>query len=161
MSTPNSEAHHYECRLQWTGAQEGGARDYESYSREHRVDIQGKPPLTMTADPTFRGDPAIWNPEDLLVAALSSCHFLSYIALCVRSGVTVVAYEDRATGTMDKVDRKVRFTDVVLHPKVTIAEGSDPDKARALHERAHALCFIANSVNFPVRNEPVIEVAPT
>jgi organic hydroperoxide reductase OsmC/OhrA len=107
----------------------------------------------------FRGDPALHNPEDLLVAALSSCHFLSYAALCARTGVTVVAYEDDASGTMDRVDGVTRFTEVVLRPRVTVAAGSDADKARALHARAHALCFIASSVNFPVRNEPTIVFA--
>ena len=159
-STSHSEAHFYQCRLAWTGASMGSSHDYEAYSREHRLDFEGKPSLTSSADPAFRGDRALHNPEDLLVAALASCHFLSYLAFCSRSGVTVIAYEDQATGKMEKVDRVMRFTEVVLHPKVTIAGGSDPEKARELHDRAHAACFIANSVNFPVRNEPVIVVAP-
>ncbi|NUQ73593.1 MAG: OsmC family protein [Polyangiaceae bacterium] len=160
MSTSHQEPHVFECHLVWTGANPGGTTDYNSYSREYRVDFKGKASLTGSSAPAFLGDPALHNPEDLLVAALSSCHFLSYVALCARSGVNVLAYEDDATGTMERVNRTMRFTEVVLRPKVTIAEGSDPTMAKALHERAHAVCFIANSVNFPVRTEPEIEVSP-
>ncbi len=159
MSDPSHDKHLFKARLVWTGAKGGGTTSYDAYSREYRVEIEGKEPLAGSAAPVFKGDPSLPNPEDYLVAALSSCHFLSYAALCARSGVNVIAYEDAATGTMEKVDRVVRFTEVILRPRVTIAKGSDPEKARALHERAHALCFIANSVNFPVRNEPVIEVS--
>jgi len=143
----------------WTGAVKGGSTSYETYSREYRLDLKGKPSIRGTAAPVYRGDPSLPNPEDLLVASLSACHFLSYVALCARAGINVIAYEDEAEGTMDKVDRVERFTEVRLRPKVTVAPGSDPEKARALHERAHAICFIANSVNFPVRNEPTITVA--
>jgi organic hydroperoxide reductase OsmC/OhrA len=158
MSDPNNDKHVFEAHLVWTGAGRGGTSSYEAYSREYRVDLAGKPPLVGSAAPVFRGDPALPNPEEYLVAALSSCHFLSYAALCARSGVHLLGYEDDASGTMEKVDRVVRFTEVVLRPRVKISRSSDPEKARSLHERAHALCFIANSVNFPVRNEPAIEI---
>src|SRR5262249_13030444 len=143
----------------WTGAARGGTTSYESYSREVRVDVDGKPPLALSAAPSFRGDPSLHNPEDLLVAALSSCHFLSYAALCARGGIAVVGYEDHATGTVDRVDGVTRFTEVVLRPRVTVAPGSDVEKARALHEKAHAICFIASSVDFDVRHEPTVVVA--
>jgi organic hydroperoxide reductase OsmC/OhrA len=154
-------AHHFACHLVWTGATSGATTGYEQYSREVRVDVEGKPPLPLSAAPAFRGDPALHNPEDLLVAALSSCHFLSYAALCARSGIHVVAYEDDAVGTLDRADGVTRFTEVVLRPRVTVAPGSDVEKARALHERAHAICFIASSVDFDVRHEPTIVVAGT
>jgi organic hydroperoxide reductase OsmC/OhrA len=160
MSTSQQDSHVFECHLVWTGSEQGGTTAYEAYSREYRVDFKGKTSLVGSSAPTFRGDPSIHNPEDLLVAALSGCHFLSYASLCARSGVNVLAYEDNATGTMERVNRTMRFTEVVLRPKVTIAEGSDPEMAKALHERAHAICFIANSVNFSVRNEPEIEISP-
>ncbi len=159
MNAPHSDQHRFETRLVWTGATKGGSTSYDSHSREYRVDMKGKPSIRGTSAPAFRGDPALPNPEDLLVASISACHFLSYVALCARGGVNVIAYEDDAHGTMDKVDRVVRFTEVVLRPRVTIAPGSDPERALALHERAHAICFIANSVNFPVRHEPTITVA--
>jgi organic hydroperoxide reductase OsmC/OhrA len=124
----------------WTGAAKGPTADYDTYSREYRVDFEGKPSLRGTAAPVFRGDPALHNPEDLLVAALSGCHCLSYLALCARAGIHVVAYEDEVFGRMERVDGVVRFTDVLLKPKVSIAPGSDAEKGRALHERAHAIC---------------------
>lgn len=158
MSASGTE-HRFESRLVWTGATKGPATNYETYSRECRADFPGKPSIKLTSAPAFRGDPTIADPEDLLVASLSACHFLSYVALCARNGVHVITYEDDAVGIMARVDRVIKFTDVLLRPRVTIAAGSDPEKARALHERAHHDCFIANSVNFPVRNEPAISVA--
>lgn len=158
MSGAN-EPHRFECRLVWTGAMKGSTANYDTYSREYRVDFQGKPSIRASSAPAFRGDPALHNPEDLLVAALSGCHALSYLALCARGGVLVTSYEDEVYGTMERVNGVVKFTEVMLHPKVTIAPGSDGEKARALHERAHAICFVANSVNFPVRNQPTISVA--
>ncbi|MEK7316568.1 MAG: OsmC family protein [Candidatus Eisenbacteria bacterium] len=157
--SPATNAHEFTCRLVWTGAAKGGATDYEAYSRECRVDFVGKLSIRGTSAPAFRGDPALTNPEDLLVASLSMCHFLSYIALCARKGVNVIAYEDEAVGKMERVERTFKFTDVLLKPRVSIAPGSDPELARSLHERAHHECFIANSVNFPVRNEPTISVS--
>ncbi|HEY2924385.1 MAG TPA: OsmC family protein [Candidatus Eisenbacteria bacterium] len=154
-----SEEHEFKSRLVWTGAAKGATSTYEGYSREYRIDIPGKPSLRGSAAQQFRGDPSLHDPEDLLVAALSACHCLSYLAVCARGGVHVVSYEDDADGTMARVEGVVRFTEVTLHPKVTIAPGSDAEKAKALHERAHAACFIANSVNFPVRNSPTITAA--
>jgi organic hydroperoxide reductase OsmC/OhrA len=151
--------HRYRVRTLWTGAGSGPTADYRGYSREYVVEIEGKPPLAGSADPSFRGDPALHNPEELLVAALSACHMLSYLALCARGGVGVVSYEDTATGTMTLRDGKLRFTEVTLHPMVTIRAGDDPAKARALHRQAHAECFIASSVNFPVQNQPRVTEA--
>ena len=159
MSESHQGDHKFECRLVWSGAAKGPTSTYEGYSREYRVDIPGKPSIRGTAAPVYHGDPALMNPEDLLVAALSACHLLSYLAVCARAGVHVIGYEDEVDGTMARVDGVVRFTEVMLHPKVTIAPGSDAEKARALHERAHAVCFIANSVNFPVRHTPTITAA--
>ena len=161
MSTKPSHEHRFECRLVWTGARHGGTTNYETYSREYRVDIPGKVSIRGTSAPAFRGDPKLANPEDLLVAALSACHFLTYVAYCARDGVNVTGYEDDATGIMQRVDGVTRFTDVLLKPRVTVAPGADIEKARALHEKAHHGCFIANSVNFPVRHEPEIVVAAT
>ncbi len=148
--------HHYTVKTVWTGADQGPARDYKTYSRAYRVEIAGKPPLEGSADPGFRGDPARHNPEDLLVASLSGCHMLWYLHLCTVKGVTVIAYEDDAQGTMVAEPHNGRFTEVVLHPVVTISPDSDAQVAESLHEPAHAECFVANSVNFPVRCQPQI-----
>ena len=150
------QAHHYQAHLIWAGAARGATVSYESYSREYLVEIEGKAALKGSADPNFRGDPTLHNPEELLVAALSACHMLSYLALCARARIAVTGYDDYATGTMSQVDGKTRFTEVVLRPVVRLGSGSDVEKAKSLHERAHAICFIANSVNFEVRHEATV-----
>ncbi len=152
--------HTFVCRLVWTGSAAGPTSSYESYSREYEVAFDGKPILRGTASPVFRGDAALHNPEDLLVAALSGCHMLSYLALCARVGIAVVDYEDAAAGILGHADGTLKFTDVLLKPRVTLAAGSEAhvERAQALHTKAHAGCFIARSVNFPVRHEATVRV---
>jgi organic hydroperoxide reductase OsmC/OhrA len=155
-----SKSHQYDLKLVWSGARQGPTETYASYSREYVIEIKGKPPITGSADPEYRGDPALANPEDMLLAALSACHMLSYLAVCALGKIKVVSYEDAATGTLAEIaPQRSAFTDVVLRPRVVIAPGSDIAKAKALHEQAHKICFIANSVNFPVRHEPEISLA--
>jgi organic hydroperoxide reductase OsmC/OhrA len=148
--------HLYRARLHWTGAAAGPARTYHDYSRAYLLEIDGKPALYGSADPHFRGDASAHNPEDLLVGALAACHLLSYLAECTRAGISVVSYQDDARGEMTLIEGKIRFREVVLAPSVVIGADDDPDAALQLHERAHAECFIANSVNFPVRHKPTI-----
>jgi organic hydroperoxide reductase OsmC/OhrA len=154
LHTP--KVHVYRGVTLWTGAQAGGTTGYDAYSREYTFSIAGKAPIRGSADVPFRGDPQLHNPEELLLCALSTCHMLSYLAECARGGIVVTAYADDATGTMTFAAGRLRFTDVLLRPRVTLASG-DPAKAAALHTRAHDGCFIANSVNFPVRHEPTFE----
>jgi organic hydroperoxide reductase OsmC/OhrA len=153
------ERHEYRTTLLWTGASAGPTRSYQSYSREYEFQSPGKPAVRGSADAHFRGDASLYNPEDLLVIALATCHLLSYLAECARAGVEVVSYEDEALGTMTVEDGRLRFTDVLLRPRVTVVAGTDLEKARRLHETAHAGCYIANSVNFPVRHDVVVTVA--
>ena len=148
--------HHYRVDVEWTGNLGSGTDGYRSYSRDHAIRIAGKPELAGSSDTAFRGDAARHNPEDMLVAALSTCHMLSYLHMATVAGVVVTAYADAAEGTMQTEGDGGRFTEVVLHPTVTISATSDPAKAEAAHEAAHHACFIANSVNFPVRCEPRI-----
>lgn len=156
----HGKVHRYDTTVSWTGNLGSGTSSYRAYARNHEIATGGKPPIAGSSDPAFRGDASRHNPEDLLVAALSACHMLSYLHLCAVSGVVVVAYEDRASGEMRETDDGGgRFTSVVLRPRVTISAG-DPEVARALHEKAHHLCFIASSVSFPVTCEPEI-AAPT
>ena len=155
----NVRPHVYATRLRWTGATHGATTSYKAYSRDHAIEADGKPELRGSADPHFLGDATRYNPEDLLVAALSACHLLSYLAECARVGIAVVSYEDDTRGEMTLIDGVMRFSEVVLHPKVTLADEARIDEALALHERAHALCFIANSVNFPVHHEPAVTAA--
>ncbi|WEK13939.1 MAG: OsmC family protein [Candidatus Microbacterium phytovorans] len=152
--------HRYALRATWTGDRGTGTSGYRDYDRSVTLSVAGKPDIAASSDKPFRGDPSRWNPEDLLLAALSECHLLSYLHACVQAGVVVVAYTDDATGTMVEDGRGGGgFTEVMLHPVVTIADESMRDAALAAHAQAHEWCFIANSVNFPVRHEPTILVA--
>jgi len=153
--------HTYSVSVTWTGNTGTGTSRYNSYTRDYTVASPGKPDIAGSSDPAFRGDPKRYNPEDLLVVALSSCHMLSYLHLAAVGGVVVIGYADDAGGVMTQ-DAKGSgaFSRVTLRPKVTIAATSDPAKARELHHAAHEVCFIANSVNFPVDCEPEIIVAP-
>lgn len=151
--------HRYRVDVEWVGNRGSGTDGYRNYSRNHVIRIPGKPDLAGSSDPSFRGDATRHNPEDMLVAALSTCHMLSYLHMATVAGVVVVAYDDSAEGTMVTEGDGGRFTEVVLRPRVAIRAGSDPGKALAAHEDAHHACFIANSVNFPVRCEPRIVVS--
>jgi organic hydroperoxide reductase OsmC/OhrA len=154
--------HRYTVTVEWTGNTGAGTVHHRGYERRH--DIRGgdgaKPTIPGSSDPAFQGDRARWNPEELLVAALSACHKLWYLRLCADAGVVVTGYVDRAEGVMvEEADGGGHFREVVLRPLVTIAPGSDLARARALHGRAHALCYIARSVNFPVAHEPEVRTA--
>ena len=153
--------HRYQVEVTWTGNRGEGTGHYRAYERAHEVRAGDKPPILGSSDPAFRGDPSRYNPEELLVAALSQCHMLWYLHLAADAGVVVVAYVDAAEGTMreDRPGGGGRFTEVVLRPRVTVAAADMTDKAAGLHDRAHELCFIASSVNFPVRHEPTTTVA--
>ena len=149
-----SHEHHFACRLQWNGA----TTSYDSYSRQYEITLENKPILKGSAAVPFRGDESLYNPEDLLMASLSACHFLSYAALCARKKIVLVSYEDDAVGKMEMAGGKIRFTDVLLKPRCVISSG-DLDLAKKLHDDAHAQCFIASSVNFPVRHEAMVSLA--
>lgn len=153
-----SRPHRYRVDVEWTGNRGSGTDGYRNYSRNHAIRIPGKPDLAGSSDPAFRGDATRHNPEDMLVAALSTCHMLSYLHMATVAGVVVVAYDDSAEGTMLTEGDGGRFTEVVLRPVVVIRADSDPDQALAAHDDAHHACFIANSVNFPVRCEPRVVV---
>ncbi|OHC63677.1 MAG: peroxiredoxin [Rhodocyclales bacterium GWA2_65_20] len=157
---PHDKQHTYATRTEWTGNLGEGTANYRAYARDHVITAAGRPDLPGSSDPAFRGDGARWNPEDLLVASLSSCHMLWYLHLCAQAGIAVLGYHDDAVGTMvEDADGGGRFTQAVLRPVATLAAGGDAAKAAALHEKAHRLCFIANSVNFPVSIEPTVVLA--
>lgn len=152
--------HKYETRSIWKGNRGEGTADYGAYDRTFVTTALGRPPLEGSSDPVFRGDDDRWNPELLLVAALSQCHMLSYLHRCAVAGVVVTAYEDAAEGVMAETpDGGGHFEDVLLRPVVTVTAPDMVERAHALHEDASAVCFIASSVNFPVRHEPRILVA--
>ncbi|MEV8024543.1 OsmC family protein [Microbacterium sp. NPDC080220] len=154
------DEHHYRVKTLWTGDRGSGTSGYRDYDRAVTVQVEGKPDLLASADKPFRGDPTRWNPEDLLLAALSECHLLSYLHACVTVGVVVTSYEDDTTGTMTLDGRGGgSFREVTLHPRVTVADAAMVPAAEAAHRQAREWCFIANSVNFPVRHEAVVTVS--
>jgi organic hydroperoxide reductase OsmC/OhrA len=149
--------HRYSVNVRWTGNTGKGTSDYRSYQRNHEINVLEKPPILGSADPKFRGDPLRYNPEELLVSALSTCHMLWYLHLCADAGIVVVSYEDRAEGTMEESSEGGgRFVRVTLHPHVRVTGSAE--QAETLHQRAHELCYIANSVNFPIQHEAVTEL---
>jgi len=152
-----SREHNYCVTVVWTGNTGKGTSAYHAYKRDHEISVIGKAPIPGSSDPKFRGDAARYNPEELLVAALSTCHMLWYLHLCADAGIAVESYEDRAEGTMkETTEGGGRFVNVKLRPHVKVI--GSVEQAETLHQRAHELCFIANSVNFPVDHEPVIEL---
>lgn len=151
--------HTYEHGLTWTGNRGSGTSGYRDYGRDVLARSAGRPDLVLSADKPFRGDPARWNPEVLLLAALSECHLLSFLHIAVTHGVTVTAYEDDPVAWMEQQGVGGRFTRVLLRPRVTIAEASQVELVPRLHDEAGRACFIAASVSFPVEHEPTTELA--
>ena len=160
MAFKAAKEHSYAVTVTWTGNTGSGTASYRGYERAHEVAVRGKPTMPASSDPAFLGDPARYNPEEMLVASLSSCHMLWYLHLCCVEGIVVEAYEDIAEGVMvEDGDGGGRFSQVVLQPEIKLQPGADVARATALHHEAQAKCFIANSVNFPVRHEPVFLTA--
>lgn len=152
-----SGQHHYKATIRWTGNKGEGTSSYQAYGREHTISIENKADISGSSDSAFRGDKTKHNPEDLLVCSLSSCHMLWYLHLCTEAGIVVTSYIDNATGTMTETPNgSGHFTEVTLNPTVTVTEQSMIDKAKELHKKANELCFIANSINFPVYHNPII-----
>ena len=162
--------HSYDVTVVWTGNRGSGTSGYREYGRDHEVTVSGdeagdagRPqPIAGSSDSAFRGDPGRWNPEQLFTAALAQCHMLSYLHACAAAGIVVTGYADEAHGTMtETTDGGGHFIEVVLRPRVTVASPDMVAKAAGLHREAHQKCFIASSVNFPVRHEPVVRAAST
>lgn len=149
--------HHYILQVKWTGNSGAGTRDYKSYERSLTISAEGKPTLQGSADPAFRGDVHAWNPEELLLGALSSCHMLSYLHLCAIAGIVVRSYSDDAQGTMSLTGGVGKFIKATLSPTIVISDANAIELARDLHEKAHKACFIANSINFKVECKPLIK----
>jgi organic hydroperoxide reductase OsmC/OhrA len=149
--------HHYKAVVIWKGNKGNGTADYKAYDREHEISISGKPVISASSDAAFRGDKSKHTPEELLVCSLSGCHMLWYLHLCAVNGVVVTHYTDRSIGIMEEnPDGSGQFTEVILNPEVTVTEESMVEKARNLHAESNKMCFIARSVNFPVRHRAKI-----
>jgi organic hydroperoxide reductase OsmC/OhrA len=151
--------HHYKLTTTWNGNKGTGTSRVDAYDRGHTIKIGNKPELLLTTDDAVHGDKSKLNPEDLLVAAISSCHMLSYLYLCAKSRIVILDYSDHVTGTMiENPKGGGQFKEVILNPEFTVQDASMADRAIALHEKAHEICFIAQSVNFDVLNRPVCKV---
>jgi organic hydroperoxide reductase OsmC/OhrA len=149
---------HYTTRVTWLGNLGSGTETYAGYGRAYRVEVEGKPALLGSADPAFRGEADKHNPEQLFLAAISSCHMLTYLALCARSGIRVLDYTDDAQAVLRlEPGGGGAFEQVVLQPRVTVSGHSDVTRAAALHDEAHAHCFIARSCSVPVIHRPSIQ----
>lgn len=151
--------HTYKIGLLWTGNNGSGTENYTSYERAHTLHAEGKPDLFGSADPLFRGDSAKWNPEELLLASLSSCHMLWYLHLCANHKIIVQTYEDTPQALM-RIEKNGagQFVSAELQPVITITQADQKQLAESLHSQAHRYCFIANSVNFPILLNPTITI---
>ncbi len=148
------KTHYYRNTVTWTGNTGAGTSTYQSYRRDFSVSAEGKPGLLASADAAFRGDPAKYNPEDMLLMAVSSCHMLWFLHLCADNGIVVVEYTDHAEGIMEEFQGGGgHFTKIILHPLVRITDGSKIMLADSLHKQAGEKCFITNSCRFPVEYE--------
>lgn len=154
-----NKQHHYKTTIKWTGNKGSGTIGYQNYERSHTIDITGKQTIFGSSDPAFRGDNTKHNPEELLVSSLSACHMMWYLHLCSNEGVIVTDYIDQATGIMEETKNGGgQFQEVILNPIITVTELSMVEKAIGLHQKANELCFIANSVKFPVKHNPTIKI---
>jgi organic hydroperoxide reductase OsmC/OhrA len=153
-----NKTHRYVVINRWTGNLGSGTSAYRAYSRNHELSADAKSaPIAGSSDPAFRGDPSRYNPEELLVGALSACHMLVLLHLCADAGIVVAEYSDQAEGEMvEHPDGAGEFTRVILRPRMIITDPARIADAIALNHRAHELCFIARSVNFPVEHEPAV-----
>jgi organic hydroperoxide reductase OsmC/OhrA len=151
--------HHYKTTIHWTGNKGTGTSGYRDYERSHTISAENKAVIEGSSDPAFLGDRTKYNPEEMLLSSLSSCHMLWYLHFCSEAGIIVTEYIDEASGIMaETANGSGHFTEVTLHPRVTVAEASMIEKAEQLHHKANEYCFIANSVNFPVKHIPVMLV---
>ncbi len=151
--------HHYKLITTWTGNTGTGTSNYRSYERSVTISAENKVDILATSDTAFNSDNSKHNPEELLLASISSCHLLWYLHLCSEAGVIVTDYFDKATGTMiETANGGGHFTEVVLFPTVVVMDDSMVEKAIALHHKANKLCYIANSCNFPILHKPTINI---
>lgn len=147
--------HSYKTCINWTGNTGTGTSAYRAYERSHELSVENKTAIHLSSDPSFLGDRAKYNPEELFLASLSSCHMLWYLHLCAEAGIVVAYYKDEAMGEMEENENGGRFISVILNPRVVITDPEKIEEANHLHLEANRKCFIANSCNFQVKHAPV------
>jgi len=150
--------HVFKANLDWLFSK----KETTTYTKSHIITIEGKAVLNVSAAKAFQGDPALYNPEDLLLSSVVSCHMMSYLYVCKQNGIEVVSYTDEAEATLEVLaDGSGRFIEIKLNPKVRISNKEKIAEALSLHKKANQLCFIANSCNFPIIHFPTCEIAAT
>jgi len=140
----------FEGTLRWHGQPADLAFTYDTLNRSTTMSFAGGASIDASAPSVYKGDDSKPNPETLMLASLMQCHFLTFMAVASKSGATVLSYSDRASGRLAMKDGRIRYVEVTLHPKVALADPAHAAKLASFHEKAHANCFMANSVNFPV-----------
>lgn len=152
--------HHYNIDLEWTGNKGEGTSSYRAYSRDYSVSVDGKPTILGSSDPAFLGNPARYNPEDMFLASVASCHMLWFLHLASAAGIVVISYVDKASGVMNtNPDGSGEFTSVTLSPTLMITDASRLEETRALHDKVGGLCFIARSINVPIHHDVTVHTA--
>lgn len=150
--------HLFKAAINWTSKQNPPDSTKRFYSKSHQIKIEGKPVLEVSAAKAFKGDPELYNPEDLLLSSLVSCHMMSYLYVCSQNGIEVLEYSDNAEATLEvSPNGSGRFVAAKLYPKVKILNPEQIQLALDLHQKANELCFIANSCNFPVMHHASVE----
>ena len=150
--------HLFKAKLDWFFSVTEKDSPSKTYQKSHRITIEDKAVLQVSAAKVFKGDPSLYNPEDLLLSSVVSCHMMSYLYVCEQSGIEVLSYSDEAEATLEVLaNGSGRFVNVKLYPKVIIANKEKIAEALLLHQKANELCFIANSCNFPIEHFPVCE----
>ena len=151
--------HEFRVAIQWTGNLGTGTSGYASYSRNHELSAPGKSTRIEGSSAVARGDHSRYNPEELLVGALSACHMMWVLHLCADAGIVITEYADAPVGEMaEHPDGSGEFTRVVLKPRMVIADVARVEEAQAMHARDHHVCCLARSMNFPVENQPTVTV---
>jgi len=149
-----TQQHPYTTTIRWTGDRGQGTKTYLGYARTWNIEAPGKAVVECSNDPLLGGDPAKYNPEDLLLSALSACHMLWYLHLASNAKIVVRGYVDQPIGIGEtRPDGAGRFLSARLRPTITVERGADLVRAEAIHHEIHTVCFIARSVNFPVSYE--------
>lgn len=150
-----SQEHVFEGDLRWTGSSQM-AETGLAIERRFALDFPGKALIEGSSPAVFKGSDSFHNPETLMVASLMACHHLTYLALCERAGIVLAEYTDHASGRLGLREGKMRMVAVALHPRVRVAKAAEVQRAQELHAKAHANCFMSNSVNFEVTVEPTV-----
>ncbi|MGV0996986.1 OsmC family protein [Empedobacter falsenii] len=143
--------HLFKVALNWIKKESKMDSSTRIYTKSHHISIEGKPDLEVSAAKAFKGDPNLYNPEDLLLSSLTSCHMMSYLYCCAQHKIEVISYQDHSEATLQvNPDGSGKIVKVDLFPDIIISDSSQIELALSLHKKANELCFIANSCNFPV-----------